>query len=375
VHILTRRRARDGRRGTAAWLRRLACSATVTGVAAVAGVVLTAAPASAHGLGGIAPTNYQSRLLRVEPAVPGITLRVVDLGAKLELTNRTDHDVVVLGYDNEPYLRIGPAGVFENTRSPATTLNRSTTITQAPPKSADPSAPPKWRRVSDGPTAGWHDHRAHFMGGDTPPQVQRAPDRRHVLFTWTVPIRDGTRTINATGDVAWVAPPSPWPYVAAALLLAVAVVVVSRQGARSRVVGAVLAVLVAVEVLHVVGAWGASSANAGTKLVQSAYSLGGIALGVVALVWMARRGAHAAAPLVLVAAIVLVVAGGLADITTLGRSQVPTTFSAGTARILVALTLGLGLGVVAAAALRLRPDPSGRARPRPRQQAEATLTS
>jgi hypothetical protein len=72
---------------------------------------------------------------------------------------------------------------------------------------------------------------------------------------------------------------------------------------------------------------------------------------------------------------VLVVAGGLADINTLGRSQVPTTFSAGTARILVTLTLGLGLGVVAAAALRLRPDPSGRARPRPRQPAEAMLTS
>ena len=85
----------------------------------------------------------------------------------------------MLGYDDEPYLRVGPHGVFENTRSPATYLNRSTTITGTPPQSADVE---RGARVahgsSSGTTASWHDHRAHFMGGDDPPRVARDPGTR-----------------------------------------------------------------------------------------------------------------------------------------------------------------------------------------------------
>ncbi len=92
--------------------------------------------------------------------------------------------------------------------------------------------------------------------------------------------------------------------------------------------------------------------------MESAYSIGGILLGVLGLVWMWRKGVEAAVPLVLVATIFLFVAGGLADVTTLGNSQVPSTFSAAFARLLVAVTLGLGAGLAAAAALRLRPAPT-----------------
>ena len=83
--------------------------------------------------------------------------------------------MVVLGYDGEPYLRVGPRGVFENRRSPATYLNRSRIPTTKPPKSADSSAAPVWHRVSSGTTATWHDHRAHYMGTSEPPAVQRDP--------------------------------------------------------------------------------------------------------------------------------------------------------------------------------------------------------
>ena len=68
----------------------------------------------------------------------------------------------------------------------------------------------------------------------------------------------------------------------------------------------------------------------------------------------------------LVAAVFLLVAGGLADLTTLGRSQIPSTLPAWLARALVTANLGLGAGLVAAAAMRLRPQglaprpPSGR---------------
>ncbi len=317
-------------------------------------VVIAAQPASAHGLGGIEPTNYESTLRRVSPHVPGITLRVVDLGRTLELTNDTKQDVVVLGYEDEPYLRVGPRGVFENTRSPATYINRSATAAGVAPKSADASAPPRWKQVSTGQTAHWHDHRAHFMGTDDPPIVQRNRDHRFVFDHWTVTMLHGGETITASGELAWVPPPSPWPYVIAALVLAVGLFAACRSRWWKQLIAGSLVVIVVTEAVHVLGLWDASTESAGTKLVQSAYSLGGIALGVLALIWMARRGAHAAMPLVLVASIVLVVAGGLSDVTTLGRSLLPTTLPYSLARVLVTITLGLGVGLAAAAGMRLR---------------------
>jgi hypothetical protein len=121
----------------------------------------TAAPAAAHGVGGVRPTNYETRVLSVRPAVAGITVRAADLGDRLEVENRTDHDIVVLGYEDEPYLRVGPDGVSENRRSPSTYVNRTRRGNSPVPDSADSDARPEWRRVSDEPVARWHDHRAH----------------------------------------------------------------------------------------------------------------------------------------------------------------------------------------------------------------------
>jgi hypothetical protein len=343
---------------------------------ACAGIVVAATPASAHGLGGLTPTNYESRLVRVAPAVTGITVRVTDLGNRLELTNSTSRDVVVLGYSGEPYLRVGPHGVFENTRSPATYLNKSTTLSSTPPpKSADPNAPPVWKQISSGTTARWHDHRAHFMGTSDPPVVTRDRSHRHVIDHWTIDIRDGDRTIAATGEITWVPPPSPWPYVGVALVLALTVFGLSRTRAWKWVMCGALVLLIVLEAVHVVGAWGASSSSSFTKLVQSLYSIGGIAVGVLALVWAKRRGVTAAVPLIVVSAIVLLVAGGLADVTSLGHSQLPTTLPWALARAMVAVVLGVASGLAAASAFRLRPAGPRRAPARHAARPRVTVTS
>ncbi len=348
----------SGRRGVRA----------VATVAAVVGgfLLASAAPAGAHGLGGLKPTNYETVLLGVTPQVPGLDLRIVDLGTKVELTNHGRTDVVVLGYDGEPYLRVGPDGVFENRRSPATYLNRSTTITSKPPASADASAPPAWQRVSSGTTARWHDHRAHFMGTDDPPEVARDPGTRHVVDNFRIPLRVGSEAVVARGQIVYQPPPSPWPWVIGAVLLAALVVVLARTRSWRTVFMVVLALLTVAEIVHVIGLWGGSTASTGTKLGESAYSLAGILLGLVSLGWMWRKGAESAVPLVLVAAIFLFVAGGMADITTLGNSQIPSTLPAWVARVLVAVTLGLGAGLALAAALRLRPTTPAAPAPRPR---------
>jgi hypothetical protein len=318
-------------------------------------LVVGATPAAAHGLGGLKPTNYESVLRSVTPHVRGLDVRVVDLGTQVELTTRGDVEVVVLGYAGEPYLRVGPRGVFENTRSPATYLNRSSTISGAPPKQADATAPPVWKRVSTARTARWHDHRAHFMGTDDPPEVARRPDDRHVVDNFEIPMRVGGQAVAVRGQIVYVPPPSPWPWVLGAVVLTSLVVAVARTRFWPRVFAIVLGTLALTELLHVIGLWGASSASFGTKALESAYSIAGIVIAIVALGWMARRGVESAVPVVLIAAIFLFVAGGLADVATLGHSQVPSTYGPGFTRLLVTITLGLGAGLTIAAAWRLRP--------------------
>ena len=72
-------------------------------------------------------------------------------------------------------------------------------------------------------------------------------------------------------------------------------------------------------------------------------------------------------PFVLVAAIFLLVAGGLADVSTLG--PLPGAVVVVTRRARASWsrsTLGLGVGLAAAAALRLRQTPPGASREAPR---------
>lgn len=78
------------------------------------------------GPGGSDPPapNYRSTIRSIVPPLDGLQLRIIDAGARVELVNHTGEEVVVLGYDGEPYLRIGPDGVFDNRRSPATYPNQ-----------------------------------------------------------------------------------------------------------------------------------------------------------------------------------------------------------------------------------------------------------
>jgi hypothetical protein len=196
------------------------------------------------------------------------------------------------------------------------------------------------------------------MGTDPPPAVHRDPSARRVVDRWTVELRAEGRTIRATGELVWVPPPSPWPFVALAVGGAAGVLALSRTRAWRVVLATSLSALVLAALGHVVGLWDATTASTASKLAESAYSLAGIALGVLALAWMWRRGAESAMPLVLIASIFLFVAGGLADVSTIGHSQIPTTLPTTLARLLVAFDLGLGAGLAASAAWRLRqPSP------------------
>jgi hypothetical protein len=325
----------------------------ITGV-----VVGTALPASAHTVSGVGATNWVSKVTSVSPAVTGLSVKVVELGSRLELRN-TGPDLTVLGYNGEPYLRVGPLGVYENVNSPSTYLNRTRAGTTAPPVDlpTDPNASPQWQKVSSGQVARWHDHRVHWMGAGSPPDIQRAPNRVHTRPPWQVVLRQGSATVVVTGSLTWRPGPSPWPWLGAAGLIAVvgALIGWSRHWARSLAVATWL--LIAIDITHSIGvaavAAGNPSYQAGRFLAGSYYSFVGWGLGAVAVVLLLRRNADGLYAVIFAAASAFLFSG-LLDISALHQSTAPFAWGPNFDRVTIIAALGGGVGLVVAALKSLR---------------------
>jgi hypothetical protein len=333
-------------------------------VAAVAAllVVVGAGPAAAHAVGGAQASNYQTRILSIEPTVSGLTVEVVDAGARLRLRNRTGQEVMVLGYAGEPYLRVGPAGVFENGRSPATYLNRARVNPAPPPPDASADAQPLWRRIGGGDIVTWHDHRAHWMGASDPPAVRAAPDRAQVVVPgWQAELRVGSQPVRVSGDLRWVPGPSPWPWLAVAGLLLV--LVAGRQRRWPQLLAVLTGLLIAADVVHTVGIWAGTSASAAAKAYASLGSGAGWILGALAIQRLLGPHPRRASIYLLLGAVLMASTGGIGDLGSLYRSQLAVALPDPLTRALVATTLGIGVGLIVSGLRLARPQP--RRRPRP----------
>ena len=280
----------------------------------VGALVGTATPAAAHGNPGIEPTNFQVRVRDLIPSVDGIEVRPVDLGDQFQLENDSGALVEVLDFEGDVIVR-----------------------------------------VRSGETKQWHEHRA-VWDGDEPPVVQEDPNRRHVVRTWEVELRRDGERIVLTGDIVWIPPPSPWPWVVLAIALCATILLASRASWWRAALAVTLTAAVIATTLLLAGRWAATTESTATKLGAAVYGLAGIVLGLAALVWLVRaRDPSAATPVVLVAGVVIVIAGGLAHVGLLGHSELPTDLAPFLARLAVAVSLGTGAALVVAAALRLRP--------------------
>jgi len=163
----------------------------------MAGLALPATPAGAHTGDGLARPVFE----RLQPAVPGVKVDVAYSATyQLIVENPTPTELTLLADTGEPFLRIGPEGVFGNFKSPTWYgSNVPLGLSKFPPQ-AEPGAdvPPRWSRVSVQPTWGWYDHRLHPVERYLDKEVL-ASTKMVELGKWSVPLTYGGSRGAITG--------------------------------------------------------------------------------------------------------------------------------------------------------------------------------
>lgn len=212
------------RRALAALLPALACAASLLLVPA----------ALAHQ----GDARYRSIVAAGSPAADGVTVEILNYDDRMELVNRSGRDVVIDGYNREPYARVDADGtVAVNRNSTAFYLNDDRYGREAVPAAvrADPRAAPDWVVRDRTGRFEWHDHRMHWMAEGVAPQV-RDESVRTKVFDWSVPIAVDGRAAAVTGTLWWVGEQGGGGFPVAAIvalvviaLVAVAAVVIVRR--------------------------------------------------------------------------------------------------------------------------------------------------
>ncbi len=342
--------------------------AVVLGVLAV---LALAGPASAHVGGEVAGSDFDGRITSVQPAVPGVSVRLLQFGDALEVVNTTGTEVTVPGYSDEPYLRIGPDGVWRNAHSPATYINLDRFGRVTLPGGADPRAQPDWVQVSTEPQYTWHDHRTHWMTeGLLPPAVAADPSRPHTVSEWVVPLRHGDTPVTVAGRLTWQPPPSPALTWALHLALFAAVAAAGVLARTPRALGWALGAGAAAALWHAAATPEPPvTVSSHAAAVVSALLPALVAVLVAALgVRAARRGRGGMAGLCALVLGWLLLVQGLPDVDVLWSANVAGAGPAVVTRAAVAVLVAGGAGLVVgglAAVRRFRDPERARLEPEP----------
>jgi hypothetical protein len=187
---------------------------------ALAALAVAAPAAPAHQ----GNPSYLTRIDAVTPAAHGVTVEVLNRDDRLLLRNTSGQDVVIKGYEGEPYARVAADGTLEvNTDSPAFYLNDDRFAQVKAPAAADGRGAPRWRELSRTGRFEWHDHRMHWMA-ERPPERLRGVTERREIFDWTVPVEIGGRAGAITGTLFWTPPAEGGPPTTAIVLLAAVII-------------------------------------------------------------------------------------------------------------------------------------------------------
>ena len=255
----------------------LACGAALT--------LATVTPAAADPAG---PTDYQTEVVAIEPAVAGIEVTVIGGDSFLALEAGPGVEVQVAGYRGEPYLWFRPDGTVErNELSPARWLNDDRYGEAELPSEADAEAEPRWEPVADDGSYAWHDHRSHWMNPERPPGSEPGDVVLEAVVPLTVDGTDVAVTVRST----LLERPGPAPALGG-VGLAVAVAVAIGVVFRLRLVPWAAAAAVASVAAVVVGAWAYWSVpvETGPSLLLWALPLVGVVAASVAIRLAVRPG-------------------------------------------------------------------------------------
>ena len=296
------------------------------GIAVLLVVVLFAPTrTSAHGGdSGTAANNYRSEI--TDPGADGLTWNTRGGDGLVELSNDTGRDVVVFGYQAEPYLRFVPGeGVYRNSLSPATYLNEDRFGDVDMPSGASASVEPDWVQVSTDNLYAWHDHRTHWMSRTDPPMVANDPSSEHLILDFEIPLQIGNDSPTSAGgklrwlpDVAWWPPIVTLAATASALVVAAALLTrptEDRWAPLARVATIIVLLVVSANIARVIDdlAKSATSSERTLTIVTAVVTLAAVvalcirawnghpggfgALAVAALILMLLYGGEAAGEL------------------------------------------------------------------------------
>ena len=294
---------------------------------AVSALVLPA-QAMAHGRTATVALDYRLVLDPASLALPGVHVRVLDGDRDVQLRVARGVRVVVRGILDEPFLRIGPDGVWANEESATATVDRIV-----------PSGK-KWVRIASGGSIAWHENRL------APPHATHVGQAGR----FRIPVDINGRPAVIAGTFYRVARPAFWPWLVAAvaLLAGVAAAVRHRPLRAGLTIGlglaGGLAALTAVTTFAV-----RDAPTGGIAWLQ--IGTGGVVAAVLAVLLVRLRGrarAHAAGVVGAVAAAV-----SLSSLSVFWHGAVISALPASLARAACGLALVCG---AAAAALSFLPD-------------------
>jgi hypothetical protein len=327
---------------------RLAAAAAAAGL-----MVLLPSTALADPAG---PTDFRTVVTSIEPQTDAITVTIEGGDAFVRLVVRPGHEVLVSGYEGEPYLRVNADGtVEENQISPATFYNQARYGGDVPSGVTAESAlarPAQWRTVGTGGTWAWHDHRAHLMSPDPligmEPGDQLAPQ----LIELTV---DG-EPVAVEVVTTLQAPPSRWPAVAGLFVGLTALVAVLIGGPRTAArTGVVVGAMVGAFAGLIVGAGQFRSVSPETDPLVTWWLLPALALAAAVGALLVRPASWRGALLALAGLQLLVWAVQRRHVLT--RAVLPTDLPYWVDRAVTAAVLPTASALVVAGALTLFVSP------------------
>lgn len=185
-------------------------------------------PAQHMGSGdSVQPRDTVSVIDSITPALPdGVKVDIVGSDTFVRVRS-ISHDVMITGYENEPYMHITTTGdVFVNDGSQTTLINGDR-YGNVDTSSFVESPNPVWRKIGTNGRAMWHDHRVHWMSPKLPAPI----DSIGTVLEWKVSMSvDGVATtvagtlfLNEKSSMLW------WLAGFAALLCAVVLSVRRRR--------------------------------------------------------------------------------------------------------------------------------------------------